>query len=201
MTPEERARQTIDQLLTTAGGAAPEFSAAELGAVRGVALRETELSTGYGIAGYLDPVDGESERRIEAKKMDTALTALCKPLHFIYKSAGAEPQLKNPFDPEPSASTVCAFQNPDTPAKWLKKPPQATVPQNLRRNGGESEGTPGDRDQFGRPAKRRTRYQVNGSLCRRGLHVSVRRRNGRLALHQSGAGHGEGEAQANRCAH
>ena len=49
MTPEQHARQTIDQLLTAAGWAVHDFKAADLTAARGVALREFELNPTSGL--------------------------------------------------------------------------------------------------------------------------------------------------------
>ena len=48
MNPEERARQSIDRLLTAAGWAVQDFKGADLHAARGVALREFELNPGHG---------------------------------------------------------------------------------------------------------------------------------------------------------
>lgn len=53
MTPEERARQTIDQLLTAAGWAVQDFKIADIHAVCGVAIREFVLEGGRGFVDYL----------------------------------------------------------------------------------------------------------------------------------------------------
>ena len=53
MTPEARARQTIDALLMQAGWHVCNMGDANIHAARGVALREFPLNTGYGFADYL----------------------------------------------------------------------------------------------------------------------------------------------------
>ena len=52
-TPEARARQTIDALLTAAGWHVCNTANANIHAARGVAIREFQLATGYGFADYL----------------------------------------------------------------------------------------------------------------------------------------------------
>jgi type I restriction enzyme R subunit len=144
-TPEQQARQTIDQLLTAAGWAVQDFKAADLTAARGVALREFELNPGHGTADYLFYVDGRAAGVIEAKKLGATLTgveaqsaryaqglpatlpAWRRPLPFLYESTGAETHFTNALDPEPRARNVFAFHRPYTLAEWLKDLPQATV--------------------------------------------------------------------------
>jgi type I restriction enzyme R subunit len=140
MTPEQQARQTIDQLLTAAGWAVQDFKAADLTAARGVALREFELDPGHGTADYLLYVDGRAAGVIEAKKLGATLTgveaqsaryaqglpatlpAWRRPLPFLYESTGAETHFTNALDPEPRARNVFAFHKPDTLADWLGNP-------------------------------------------------------------------------------
>jgi type I restriction enzyme R subunit len=110
MNPEERARQSIDRLLTAAGWAVQDFKSAELTAARGVALREFELNPGHGTADYLLYVDGRAAGVIEAKKQGATLTgvevqsgryaqglpatlpAWRRPLPFLYECTGLETQ-------------------------------------------------------------------------------------------------------------
>ncbi len=137
MNPEERARQSIDRLLTAAGWAVQDFKAADLTAARGVALREFELNPGYGTADYLLYIDGKAAGVIEAKKQGATLTgvevqsgkyaqglpatlpAWRRPLPFLYESTGLETHFTNALDPDPRARTVFAFQRPETLADWL----------------------------------------------------------------------------------
>jgi type I restriction enzyme, R subunit len=76
MNPEERARQSIDRLLTAAGWAVQDFKDADLHAARGIALREFELNPGHGTADYLLYVDGRAAGVIEAKKQGATLTGV-----------------------------------------------------------------------------------------------------------------------------
>jgi type I restriction enzyme R subunit len=137
MNPEERARQSIDRLLTAAGWAVQDFKGADLHAARGIALREFELNSGYGTADYLLYVDGRAAGIIEAKKqgatltgvevqsgkyaqgLPTTLPAWRRPLPFLYESTGLETHFTNALDPEPRARTVFAFHRPETLADWL----------------------------------------------------------------------------------
>ncbi len=140
MNPEERARQSIDRLLTAAGWAVQDFKVADLHAARGVALREFELNPGHGTSDYLLYVDGRAAGIIEAKKQGATLTgvevqsgryaqglpatlpAWRRPLPFLYESTGLETHFTNALDPEPRARNVFAFHRPDTLADWLGAP-------------------------------------------------------------------------------
>ncbi len=65
MTPEERARQKIDELLEAAGWKVQDRKDLNLGAALGVAIREFPLTSGY--ADYLVFVDRKATGVIEAK--------------------------------------------------------------------------------------------------------------------------------------
>jgi type I restriction enzyme R subunit len=49
MSPEERARQLIDRLLTAANWVIQDFKAAHIDAARGAAVREFALDAGQGV--------------------------------------------------------------------------------------------------------------------------------------------------------
>jgi type I restriction enzyme R subunit len=133
-TPEQRARATIDRLLTDAGWLVQDRDAVNLGAARGVAVREFPLVTGY--ADYLLFVDRQSIGAVEAKaegvplsgiepqseKYSTGLKdyppAWRKPLPFLYESTGVETYFTNGLDPEPRARRLFAFHRPETLAEW-----------------------------------------------------------------------------------
>lgn len=68
MTPEQKARVSIDALLQQAGWHVCDMANANIHAARGVALREFPLNTGYGFADYLLYIDGKAAGVIEAKK-------------------------------------------------------------------------------------------------------------------------------------
>ena len=68
-TPEDKARENIDQLLTQAGWAVPDQSNANILAYRGVAIRNFTLKPGHGFADYLLYVDGRAaEVKTQAEK-------------------------------------------------------------------------------------------------------------------------------------
>ena len=137
--PEQLARREIDRLLAAAGWAVQDFKAANLGAARGVALREFELNPGHGSADYLLYVDARACGVIEAKKQGATLTgveiqsaryaqglpaslpAWRRPLPFVYESNGVETHFTNGLDPAPRARSVFAFHQPATLAEWLKQ--------------------------------------------------------------------------------
>jgi type I site-specific restriction endonuclease len=59
-TPEDRARENIDRLLTQAGWAVRDQTDANILAYRGVAIRNFTLKSGHGFADYLLYVDGRA---------------------------------------------------------------------------------------------------------------------------------------------
>ena len=75
-TPEDKARENIDRLLTQAGWAVRDHSDANILAYRGVAIRNFTLKPGHGFADYLLYVDGRAAGVIEAKKEGVTLTGV-----------------------------------------------------------------------------------------------------------------------------
>lgn len=136
MTPEEKARQHIDDLLLKAGWIIQNASAAHISAGLGVAIREFPLP-GHGFSDYLLYVDGKAAGVIEAKKEGATLSgvetqsgkytqglpemrpARHRPLPYSYQSTGAETRFTNGFDPEPRARSVFAFHRPELLREWL----------------------------------------------------------------------------------
>ena len=141
--PEARARLTIDALLSAAGWAVQDVTAANIYASRGVALREFPLNAGFGFADYLLYVDGKACGVIEAKKQGATLTgvetqsgryaqglpaslpAWQRPLPFLFESTGVETHFTNRLDPQPRARNVFAFFRPELLADWLLYLPAA----------------------------------------------------------------------------
>ncbi|MDZ4126567.1 MAG: restriction endonuclease subunit R, partial [Hydrogenophaga sp.] len=76
MTPEARARQTIDALLTAAGWHVCDVASANMYAATGVAIREFPLNPGHGFADYLLYVNGKACGVIEAKKEGATLSGV-----------------------------------------------------------------------------------------------------------------------------
>ena len=137
ITPEDRARQNIDKLLTDAGWIVQDKRATNLSAGRGVAVGEFPLKSGHGEADYLLFVDGAPIGVVEAKKEgDTLtgvelqttkysegipdnLTAPRRPLPFQYQSTGVETRFTNLLDPESRSRSVFSFHRPETLDQWL----------------------------------------------------------------------------------
>ena len=145
MTPEAKARISIDALLAAAGWHVCDMGQANIHAARGVAIREFPLNSGYGFADYLLYIDGKVAGVIEAKKegatlrgvevqsaryaqgLPSSLPAWVRPLPFSYESTGIETHFTQGLDPEPRARAVFAFHRPETLATFLKHLPLSSV--------------------------------------------------------------------------
>ncbi len=137
-TPEDKAREKIDQALQKAGWTVQDTKAANLTAGRGIALRNFPLVSGHGFADYLLYIDGKATGVIEAKKegfplvgvevqavkysegLPFSLPAYIRPLPFLYQSTGIETRFTNGLDPDPRSRRTFAFHRPDTVAEWLE---------------------------------------------------------------------------------
>ncbi len=137
ITPEDRARQDIDQLLAAAGWILQNRPEANITAGRGVAVREFPMKKGHGEADYLLFVDGAAAGVIEAKREGETLTGVeiqtakysegvpdgipapRRPLPFLYQSTGVETRFTSLLDPEARSRQVFAFHRPETLAQWL----------------------------------------------------------------------------------
>ncbi len=130
MTPEQKARVSIDTLLQQAGWHVCDMASANIHAARGVALREFTLNTGFGFADYLLYIDGKAAGVFEAKKEGSTLTgvevqsaryaqglpaslpAWVRPLPFSYESTGIETHFTQGLAPRPRARSVSPFTGP-----------------------------------------------------------------------------------------
>ena len=151
--PEDKARKTIDQLLTTAGWTIQDTNEVNVSACRGVAIREFPLKSGYGFADYLLYVDGTPAAVVEAKKEGETLSGYeiqtekysvglppelkpyRKPLPFCYQSTGIETRFTNLMEPDARSRHVFAFHRPETMAEWLmeeSKSPGSTLRARLK---------------------------------------------------------------------
>ena len=137
MTPEQKARVSIDALLVAAGWHVCSVADANIHAATGVAIREFPLNSGFGFADYLLYVNGKACGVIEAKKegatltgvelqsgryaqgLPTTLPAWRRPLPFVWESTGIETHFTNGLDPEPRARAVFAFFRPELLVQWL----------------------------------------------------------------------------------
>lgn len=136
--PEQRARDTIDNLLAQAGWTVCDAAQANIHAARGVAIREFPLP-GHEFADYLLYADGKAAGVIEAKATGTTLSGVeiqaakytkglrdglprwDNPLPFAYQSTGVETRFTNDLDSTPRSRPVFAFHQPDTLARWLEE--------------------------------------------------------------------------------
>ena len=139
MTPEAKARQTIDQKLAAAGWVVQDMKELNLGAASGVAVREYPTDTGP--ADYLLFVDRKPVGVIEAKRDEAGenLTAHeaqteryasarlkwrkdSPPLRFLYESTGQIIHFTDGGDPRPRARELFHFFQPQTLAAWAARP-------------------------------------------------------------------------------
>jgi len=139
MTPEEQARQRIDQMLIASGWIIQDYKALNLGASRGIVVREVPLKTGP--CDYLLLIDRRPVGIVEAKKKGTTLSTvadqsgryaaglpdflvagLTGPLPFLYESTGVETFFRDERDPEPCSRRVLSFHRPETLAAWVAEP-------------------------------------------------------------------------------
>jgi len=153
MTPEEKARHKIDEVLDRCGWTVQDKSQANLHASKGVALRELSFKTGE--PDYTLFVDGKAIATVEAKPegyslvgveeqsakyvtgVPGGLPAWRTPLPFSYESTGTETQFTNHLDPDPCSRNVFAFHRPETllalvqldkqPAQRLREMPPLTA--------------------------------------------------------------------------
>jgi type I restriction enzyme R subunit len=137
LTPEEKARESIDGILASAGWLIQNRADANIDAGCGVAIREFALGRGFGEADYLLFVDGQAAGVVEAKKEGSTLTGVeiqtqkysegipaavpapRRPLPFLYQSTGVETRFTNLLDPHASSRAVFSFHRPETLSEWL----------------------------------------------------------------------------------
>ena len=101
MTPEERARIKIDNLLERAGWSLQDAGAVNLYASNGVAVREFRLKPGHGTADDLLYVNHNAAGVVEAKPEGPT-------------RIGVETQFTIRIDPEPRSCRVFSFHTPET---------------------------------------------------------------------------------------
>ncbi len=142
MSPEEKARQEIDALLTAAGWSVQNYKQFSPGTARGIALRDVPLASGE--CDYLLLVDRQPVGVIEARRVGKTLSTVADqsahyaanlPAHlaarlpsgvtqlpFLYEFTGVETFFRDERDPHPRSRHVFAFHQPETLAAWLKEP-------------------------------------------------------------------------------
>ncbi|WP_339903486.1 DEAD/DEAH box helicase family protein [uncultured Cyclobacterium sp.] len=135
-TPEQIARDRIDEKLRLAGWVIQEKTKIDFGAGIGIAI--TEYLTEVGPADYVLFVDRAPVGVIEAKKEEEAQNITVvedqsgsyassklkyfnnEPLPFIYESTGVITRFTNTRDPKPRAKNVFSFLRPETIKQQLK---------------------------------------------------------------------------------
>lgn len=139
-TPEQKARDKIDQMLESAGWLVQSKDKVNLSAGMGVALRETNTESGS--ADYILFVNSKAVGVIEAKAEDLGykLTQveeqsrrysfdaikigqykLDNEKPFVYESTGTVTRFTDFRDPKPRGRAVFWFHKPETLVEWLKK--------------------------------------------------------------------------------
>jgi type I restriction enzyme R subunit len=134
--PEERAREKIDNLLVQCGWTIQNRRTINLDAADGVAIREALLKDRDEVD-YLLFVDGKAIGTVEAKPEGYTLTGVEEqsgkygkglldiypkwrdPLPFAYESTGVETQFTNRLDPSPKSRNVFAFHRSETLVEYL----------------------------------------------------------------------------------
>jgi type I restriction enzyme, R subunit len=137
-TPEEIARDKIDQLLAASGWTIQDKKHIDLNAGDGVAVRE--YYTDIGPADYILFVDRKPVGVIEAKKEEEGVRLTVheeqsaeyaksklkhldnKPLPFVYESTGILTRFTDYADPKPRSRPAFSFHRPETFREWLNKP-------------------------------------------------------------------------------
>jgi type I restriction enzyme, R subunit len=139
LSAEDRARVEIDQKLAASGWLVQPYKAMNLGAGRGVAVREFVLRSPHGRADYLLFLDRKPVGAIEAKPEGTTLTEVelqtakygdglpngvvppVMPLPFRYESTGKVTRFTNIKDPDFRSRPLFDgyFHRPETLGRWI----------------------------------------------------------------------------------
>jgi type I restriction enzyme R subunit len=137
MTPEEQAREKIDELLEKAGWVIQDYRQRSLGASLGVAVREFQL--GQDAADYLLYVNELPVGVVEAKPAGTTLSGVSEQSEkylrlmqrylpnldyeppFHYESTGYETYFRDKRDPNSRSRRVFAFHKPKTLLEWYNE--------------------------------------------------------------------------------
>lgn len=137
-TPEQIARDKIDEMLRQAGWVVQSKEEASVYASQGVAIREYQTDVGY--ADYMLFVDAKPVGVIEAKREDEGYRLISaeeqskgyakatlkfikdsEPLKFVYESTGTITRFTDYRDPKPRGRNVFSFHQPKTISEWIKQ--------------------------------------------------------------------------------
>lgn len=138
-TPEQAARDRIDEMLSHSGWVVQDKKKIDFGAGLGVAVREYQ--TDVGPADYVLFADKKPVGVVEAKPEDwghkittvedqSGAYAAAKlkwvnnrePLPFVYESTGVLTRFTDGRDPKPRSREVFSFPRPDTVQHWRAQP-------------------------------------------------------------------------------
>ena len=139
MTPEAKARESIDRKLTQAGWLVQGRQTLNLGAGLGVAVREYPTDTGpadYALfvdreaVGVIEAKRDEAGENITATEVQTARYANATlkwrlkttPLPFLFESTAQIVRFTDGRDPAPRSREVFSFFRPEQLATWLAQP-------------------------------------------------------------------------------
>ena len=137
--PEQKARDTIDQMLDQAGWKVQSKNKIDFSAGVGIAVRE--YPTDVGPADYVVFIDKNPVGVVEAKPEDWGQKITTvedqsggyaaanlkwlnnkEPLPFIYESTGVVTRFTDARDPKPRSREIFNFHRPETLAEWLGQP-------------------------------------------------------------------------------
>ena len=145
-TPEQEARQLIDDKLRQAGWVIQDYNQLNPAAGVGVAIREFPFKRGF--ADYLLMVNRKAVGVIEAKPVGTTLGGVdwqsekyvnnlpdilqydFDPLPYVYESTGIETLFRNLRDPDARSHPVFSFLKPETIAEEVQQ--ETTLRQRLK---------------------------------------------------------------------
>jgi type I restriction enzyme R subunit len=151
VTPEQLARQQIDQKLALAGWALQDLKQLDLGAARGLAVREFPTDTGpadyvlfvdRAAVGVIEAKRDEAGERLTVAERQTTRYATAnlrwrqgnQALRFLFEATGQIIRFTDNADPAPRSREVFHFFRPDTLAAWLAEPAlPGGAPSTLRR--------------------------------------------------------------------
>src|SRR6516225_2622533 len=129
MTPEQKARLSIDRQLEASGWVVQDYADMNISAGLGVAVREFPLKTGF--ADYLLYADYKALGVVEAKPeghtlagvetqsgkyldgLPNGLPSFRLPLPFAYESTGTVTQFTNALEPDARSREVFTFHRPE----------------------------------------------------------------------------------------
>src|SRR5687768_240294 len=140
--PEDKTREQIEGLLAQSGWLVQNRSAIDLGAARGVAIRQAAIHRKQDEADYLLFADGKAIATVTVQPGGWTLIGVedrsdgyeqdlldihpswREPLPFGYESTGNETRFTNSLHPNSTGRNVLSFHRPETLVEWVQQPKQ-----------------------------------------------------------------------------